>query len=101
MMENERKLRLIQVAKEFKVGLNTIVDYLQKKGVATDGSPNAHVTAEMYAILEKEFGSNRSSGSERDTVREKISQKQATITLDRPSPSAKRRRKRSSSRATS
>ena len=50
MMENERKLRLIQVAKEFKVGLNTIVDYLQKKGVATDGSPNAHVTAEMYAM---------------------------------------------------
>ena len=86
MMENERKLRLIQVAKEFKVGLNTIVDYLQKKGVATDGSPNAHVTAEMYAILEKEFGSNRSSGSERDTVREKISQKQATITLDQAKP---------------
>ena len=86
MMDNERKLRLIQVAKEFKVGLNTIVDYLQKKGVATDGSPNAHVTPEMYAILEKEFGSNRSSGSERDTIREKISQKQATITLDQARP---------------
>ena len=31
-MGNERKLRLIQVAKEFKVGLNTITDFLQKKG---------------------------------------------------------------------
>ena len=30
-MSNERKLRLIQVAKEFKVGLNTITDFLQKK----------------------------------------------------------------------
>ncbi|MFR6634466.1 MAG: hypothetical protein ACLUQ6_05785 [Alistipes onderdonkii] len=30
-MGNERKLRLIQVAKEFKVGLNTITDFLQKK----------------------------------------------------------------------
>ena len=32
-MSNERKLRLIQVAKEFKVGLNTITDFLQKRRV--------------------------------------------------------------------
>ena len=81
-MDNERKLRLIQVAKEFKVGLNTIVDHLQKKGITTDGSPNAQVSAEMYAILEKEFGTNRSSGNERNAIREKISQKQATVTID-------------------
>ena len=42
-MSNERKLRLIQVAKEFKVGLNTITDFLQKKGIKTDGSPNTLV----------------------------------------------------------
>ena len=83
-MDNERKIRLIQVAKEFKVGLNTIVDYLQKKGVATDGSPNAPVTPETYAILEKEFGTNRTLKNERDTIREKISQKQAAVTLDQP-----------------
>ncbi len=81
-MDNERKLRLIQVAKEFKVGLNTIVDHLQKKGITTDGTPNTKVTAEMYAILEKEFGTNRSSGNERNAIREKISQKQTTVTLD-------------------
>ena len=38
-MGNERKLRLIQVAKEFKVGLNTVTDFLQKKGIKSDGSP--------------------------------------------------------------
>ena len=27
-MDNSKKIRLIQVAKEFKVGLNTIVDFL-------------------------------------------------------------------------
>ena len=36
-MTNNRKIRLIQVAKEFKVGLNTIMDYLLKKGVNIDG----------------------------------------------------------------
>ena len=88
-MDNERKLRLIQVAKEFKVGLNTIVDHLQKKGITTDGSPNAQVTSEMYTILEKEFGTNRSSGNERNAVREKISQKQATVTIEQAKPAEK------------
>ena len=32
-MGNERKLRVIQVAKEFKVGLNTFTDILQIKGI--------------------------------------------------------------------
>ena len=62
-MGNERKLRLIQVAKEFKVGLNTITDFLQKKGIKSDGSPNTLVDAETYAVLEKEFGANRSAAS--------------------------------------
>ena len=78
-MENERKLRLIQVAKEFKVGLSTLTDFLHKKGVAIDGSPNTQISGEVYAVVEKEFGANRSSSSARDSIREKISTKQATI----------------------
>ena len=81
-MGNERKLRLIQVAKEFKVGLNTITDFLQKKGIKSDGSPNTLVDAETYAVLEKEFGANRAAGNARDSIRERISLKQTTITLE-------------------
>ena len=81
-MSNERKLRLIQVAKEFKVGLNTITDFLQKKGIKTDGSPNTLVEPDVYAVLEKEFGGSRITGNERDSIRERIAQKQATITLE-------------------
>ena len=81
-MGNERKLRLIQVAKEFKVGLNTISDFLQKKGIKNDGSPNTLVDAETYAVLEKEFGANRNAGNARESIRERISMKQATVTLE-------------------
>ena len=81
-MGNERKLRLIQVAKEFKVGLNTITDFLQKKGIKSDGSPNTLVDAETYAVLEKEFGANRAAGNARESIRERISLKQTTITLE-------------------
>jgi len=83
-MTNNRKIRLIQVAKEFKVGLNTITDFLLKKGINSDGSPNSLVSPEVYAVLEKEFGSNRSiTGKERDNIREKISLgKKESVTIN-------------------
>ena len=83
-MTNNRKVRLIQVAKEFKVGLNSITDYLLKKGIADDLTPNSPVSPEVYAMLEKEFGSNKSiTGNERDNIRERISMnKQAAVSLN-------------------
>ncbi|MFR9580347.1 MAG: translation initiation factor IF-2, partial [Rikenellaceae bacterium] len=81
-MSNDKKLRLIQVAKEFKVGMNTITDFLQKKGIKSDGSPNSPVESSIYEVLEKEFGANRSSRDERASVRERISQKQAYVSIE-------------------
>ena len=92
-MGNEKRVRLIQVAKEFKVGLNTITDFLQKKGIKSDGSPNTLVDSDTYAILEKEFGSNRAAAGARDSVRERISQKQTSITLEGAQPKAKEEEK--------
>ncbi len=83
---NEKKLRLIQVAKEFKVGLNTITDFLKRKGIQSDSSPNALVDPEVYAALEKEFGGGRITGNERDNIRERIASKQTAISLEKPQP---------------
>ena len=75
MDNNSKKMRLIQVAKEFKVGFNTLADFLQRKGLQSDCSPSSPVSDEIYAALEKEFGRNRQSGNERKAVRERIQQK--------------------------
>ena len=83
-MDNSRKIRLIQVAKEFKVGFNTLADYLQRKGLQSDCSPSSPVSAEVYAALEKEFGGNRQSGNERNAVRERIQQK-SSVSLNNAS----------------
>ena len=87
-MTNNKKIRLIQVAKEFKVGLNTITDYLLKKGVGAELSPNSPVSSDVYAMLEKEFGANRSiTGNERDNIRERIQfNKQSTVSLNAAKP---------------
>ncbi|MDE6570032.1 MAG: translation initiation factor IF-2, partial [Alistipes sp.] len=81
-MGNEKKLRLIQVAKEFNVGLNTVTDFLQKKGIKSDGSPNTLVDEATYAVLEKEFGANRGAGKARDSVRERMTIKQTSVSIE-------------------
>ncbi len=76
----EKKLRLVQVAREFKVGLGTITEFLEKKGIK-DVAPNTLVESDVYAMLEKEFGGNH-LGGERATVRERMSSiKQESISI--------------------
>ncbi len=81
-MSNERKLRLIQVAKEFKVGISTLTDFMHKKGIHSDGSSNSLVEPSVYAVLEKEFGTNRGNSNERALVRERMAQKQASVSIE-------------------
>ena len=88
-MGNEKKIRLIRVAKEFNVGLNTITDFLHRKGIEIDSSPNTPIDADTYAILEKEYGKNRPSGNELDSVREKMNKKVAVSIEPTPAPQPK------------
>ena len=78
-MANEPKIRLNKAAREFKVGLSTIVDFLEKKGFKIDNSPSAQLDSDMLDILEKEFGGK---GVESINIREKIKQKNESVTLD-------------------
>ena len=91
-MGNEKKLRLIRVAKEFNVGLSTITDFLHRKGIEVDSSPNAPIDADTYAVLEKEFGKNRPTGNELDTVREKINKKSSVSIEPEETPKEEKRK---------
>ncbi len=53
--ETNFSIRLSKAAKEFNVGKDTIVEYLTKKGFTVDPSPNTKLTADMYALLVKEY----------------------------------------------
>ncbi len=63
---------LIKVAKEFNVGLHTIVDHLQKKGFSIDEKPTAKVTEEMYTELLKEFQSSILEKEQADAMIPKV-----------------------------
>ena len=53
--ETNFSIRLSKAAKEFNVGKDTIVEFLGKKGFQVDPSPNTKLTADMYALLVKEY----------------------------------------------
>ena len=90
-MGNEKKIRLIRAAKDFNVGLSTITDFLHRKGIEIDSSPNTPIDADTYAILEKEYGKNRPSGNELDSVREKINKKTSVSIEPTPQPKEEKR----------
>ena len=55
MSEGTVNVRLSKAASEFNVGVQTIIDFLHKKGHKIDSNPNTKLTPEMYALLIKEY----------------------------------------------
>ena len=53
-------IRLNKVTKEFNIGLQTAVEFLQKKGFKeVEANPNYKITEEQYAQLQGEFSSDK------------------------------------------
>ncbi len=51
--------RLSKVTKELNVGLQTCVDFLQKKGYTVENSLNAKITDEQYELLVMQFSTDK------------------------------------------
>ncbi len=82
-MTQDKSTRLLKAAKELNVGVQTIVDFLHKKGVQVDSNPNAKITTEAYLLLEKEFGKELKLKAEANKVDLKgIREKKATVSID-------------------
>lgn len=52
-------IRLNKVTRDLNVGITTVVEFLQKKGYTIEASPNARITEEQYAVLVKEFSTDK------------------------------------------
>jgi translation initiation factor IF-2 len=80
MSEAQQIRRISKVATELNVGVQTLTDYLTAKGFE-DVNRNSKISEEMYALLLKEYGAEKSVKEES----KKISQtrlKRETIVLD-------------------
>jgi translation initiation factor IF-2 len=50
-----KTIRLSKLAREFNVGIHTIVEFLHKKGFDYDTNPNTKISEDALALLEKEY----------------------------------------------
>ena len=60
--------RLNKVAKDFNVGVQTLVEYLAKKGHQVEPSPNTKISEEQYELLATAFQGERKVKEEADKI---------------------------------
>ena len=89
-------MRLNRIAKEFNVGVQTLVEFLEKKAGVTVEGPMANVTDEQYEMLRKEFNKDKSvkeeserERQERQHTREKIKEETKAAPEKAQTPSEK------------
>ena len=60
--------RLNKVAKDLNVGIQTLVEYLAKKGHQVDSNPNTKISEEQYELLATAFQGERKVKEEADKI---------------------------------
>jgi len=59
MAGSKKNLRLLKIAKELNVGIDTLVEHLQQNNIEVEARPNAKVSAEGYELLLGKFSSDK------------------------------------------
>lgn len=74
--------RLSKAARDLNVGIATIVEFLNSKGIEIDSNPNTKLNPEYYELLSVEFAEDQS-------LREQVEQKKSSRTVKRKTVSLK------------
>ena len=72
MSEVSKPVRLSKAAREFNLGLDTIVDFLASKGIEVERKPNTKLEPEQYALVRANFADEK-------VAKEKAKQKSKTL----------------------
>ena len=72
MSEVSKPVRLSKVAREFNLGLDTIVEFLASEGIEVERKPNTKLEPEQYALVRANFADEKAA-------KEKAKQKSKTL----------------------
>ena len=67
-MADVKVTRLSKIAREFNVGISTIIEFLNKKGYEIDPNPNTKISPDVYEILIHEYSSDISAKKESEQL---------------------------------
>ena len=87
---SDAPIRLSKAAKEFNVGLPTVVEFLGKNGIVVEARPNTKIEPSAYQLLVEEFAPDRAKKQKSNelahtkVVRETITLDDSKKTKDQP-----------------
>lgn len=83
MTEDIKATRLSKAAREFNVGISTIVEFLHKKGFDLDPNPNTKLPHEAYILLVKEYSTDISVKKESEKlILKDLHRKKESVSID-------------------
>ncbi len=83
MTEDIKVTRLSKAAREFNVGITTIVEFLHKKGFVLDPNPNTKLPHEAYILLVKEYSTDISVKKESEKlILKDLHRKKESVSID-------------------
>ena len=80
-----KPIRLVKAASELNVGLATLVDFLDKKGVKIDSNPNTRLEAEHYELLRQEFAADHDLKEQSKGANTRREKRESVSIKDKPS----------------
>ena len=87
MSEVGKSIRLGKAAQEFNVGVPTIVEFLNKKGIKVDNTPNTKLAPEVYSLLMKEYQSEKTVKEDSQKIELEYTQHKTISIADKQKPS--------------
>lgn len=83
MTEDIKVTRLSKAAREFNVGISTIVEFLHKKGFDLDPNPNTKLPHDAYLLLVKEYSTDISVKKESEKlILKDLHRKKESVSID-------------------
>lgn len=83
MTDDIKATRLSKAAREFNVGISTIVEFLHKKGFDLDPNPNTKLPHEAYLLLLKEYSSDLNVKKESEKlILKDLHRKKESVSID-------------------
>ena len=82
-MVERKATRLSKAAREFNVGISTIIDFLEKKGHEIDSNPNSKLDPDLYDLLLEEYSSDLKVREESEKLTLKnLRERQESLSLE-------------------
>ena len=74
MADANKPVRLSKAAREFNLGIGTIVDFLETQGIQVESKPNTKLDPEVYALVRSNFQGDKDA---------KEAAQRSSVSLDR------------------